>query len=124
MQQQKEGQDPQEKKPYQLDFYAYEQQGMDVYYNQPDSFTEEQLKPIKELDGLGGIVLIPGLLGGYFRAKVEDYEGSAQRKSALALAINGGLMVTLQWVEDQTFGPSWRAVCFGDARALAKCDFS
>ena len=124
MQQEKEGQDPQEKKPYQLDFYAYEQQGMDVCYNQPDSFTEEQLKPIKELDGLGGIVLIPNLRNGYFRAKVEDHEGSAQRKTAFAMAVDGSLSVTLSWVQCPTFGDSWRAICFGDAKALAKCDFT
>ena len=40
------------KKDYQLEFYAKEYMGMEVYHDLPDPVNSDDLKPIKEKDAI------------------------------------------------------------------------
>ena len=60
--------------PYEVSFRAYERIGVTVYHDQPDPVDAATLKPVTDPGALKGgeIVIIPGLCGGFFRARVKQ----------------------------------------------------
>lgn len=102
---------------HRLDFYAYEQMGQTVYYDQ-ETFDEATLKPIVDKAPLTpGTKFITGCSAGYVRGIMQP--------DGYALSENGGIMMSLTYDESLQLPQfaGWRVTAFGDVRALAKVDF-
>jgi hypothetical protein len=103
-----------EKKPYRLDFYAHELQGVTVFKDMPDPVDLDKLEAILTEDGIkpGDTIIVPGLVGEHFRATIRADGRSFENKALVG------------WLEfGKDIRKCWVCLGMGNRLALARVDF-
>lgn len=111
-----------DKKDYQLDFYAYQMIGTDVF---ADPEMTQRLTKSHELEK-GFVVYVAGPMGETRKVTVTECHGGTWRGDDGHMMVSGDYQsdrYSHEVFENEPDG-GWVAGCFGDMAALARVDFS